>query len=147
MQSNMQADRMATKGEYPSGQLLLETLTIKLREGCSERKLENNYSRVLVNVIDQKTLNGWRQICRRHWLYAEIPKDTKRRILQNLCRTNLKTANDPKGNSAELKLWPNYYCFFAVDWTSDSQRLHGLHAELGQCTLTCKMGHNLSLKI
>ena len=58
MQSNMQADRMATKGEYPSGQLLLETLTIKLREGCSERKLENNYSRVLVNVIDQKTLNG-----------------------------------------------------------------------------------------
>ena len=58
MQSNMQADRMATKGEYPSGQLLLETLTIKLHESCSERKLENNYSRVLVNVIDQKTLNG-----------------------------------------------------------------------------------------
>ena len=57
-QSNTQADRMAAKGEYPGGRLLLETLTIKLREGCSERKLENNYSRMLVNVINQKTLNG-----------------------------------------------------------------------------------------
>ena len=143
-QSNIQADRMAAKGKCPGGRLLLETLIIKLHESCSERKLENNYSRMLVNVINQKTLNGWRQICRGHWLYAEIPEATKRRLLQNLCWTNLKTAYDPKGNSAELKLWQNYNCFSADDWTSDSQR--GLHDELERMHQTCETGHNLPLK-
>ena len=49
-QSNTRADRMAAKWKILVAGCRFEALTVKLHEGCSGRKLENNYSQTLLTL-------------------------------------------------------------------------------------------------
>ena len=55
-QSNTQADRMAAKWKILVAGCRFEALTIKLLEGCSEQKLENNYSQTLLTLSTRRLI-------------------------------------------------------------------------------------------